>query len=57
MAMSKKEQQAIRNILLRDGTVKGNSAPSEHRAANRAASQRNAIEARRQELQHNNKRG
>lgn len=56
MAMSKKEQQAVRNILLRDGTVKASSAPSEFRSDNRAVSMQNAIAARRNELRHSEKR-
>lgn len=56
MAMSKKEQQAVRNILLRDGTVKASSAPSEYRSDNKEASRANAIAARRNELRHSEKR-
>lgn len=50
MAMSKKEQQAVRNILLRDGTVRASSAPSAVRAENKVVSQQNAIAARRNEM-------
>ena len=50
MAMSKREQQAVRNILLRDGTVKANTAPSEIRSQNKQVSMQNAIAARKNEL-------
>ena len=48
--MSKKEQQAVRNILLRDGTVRASSAPSAVRVENKVVSQQNAIAARRNEM-------
>jgi len=48
--MSKREQQAVRNILLRDGTIRAHFAPSELRSTNKEASRANAIAARQQEL-------
>lgn len=55
MAMNKKEQQAVRNILLRDGTVRASIVPSEHRSQNLKASRNNAIAARRNELRQTGK--
>jgi hypothetical protein len=56
MAISKKEHQALRSILLRDGTIKGTNAPSEFKSTDKAASRANAIAARRNELRHSEKR-
>lgn len=51
MAQNKREAQAVRTIVLRDGTIKTSAAPSEFRSTNKQASMANAIAARRLEMQ------
>jgi hypothetical protein len=50
---SKREQQAVRNILLKDGTVRASTAPSEFKSQDKKASMLNAIAARQLELRAN----
>lgn len=51
MAISKREHQELRNIILRDGTVRQSGLAGERKAHSKEQSKQNAIEARRRDLQ------
>lgn len=51
MAISKREHQELRKILLRDGTVRPSGLAGERKAHSKEQSKQNAIEARRRDLQ------
>jgi len=52
---NKQNQNALRSLLMKDGTVRASTAPSEFRHVDMKASMNAAIEARRMELKKNSK--
>jgi len=50
VAKSKREQNMVREVLLKQGVIRASAAPSEFRSTNKKASTANAIAARQLEL-------
>lgn len=50
MAKSKREQNMVREVLLKQGVIRASAAPSEFRSTNKKVSTANAIAARQLEL-------